>query len=150
MKRMLLVALVAIIGCVDDDQTVLSEEVRPSLETFSATPGPADVLSRRCGSLDCHGRIARPLRIYGQNGLRLDPNDFPGGRPRTLDESRATYLSVIGLEPERVGVLVIDKAIGRERHKGGRIFADESDPGYLCLASWLRGAVDVASCASSP
>ena len=146
MKRMLFFVLAMLVACVDEDQTVLSEETRPSLDAFARTPGPADVLARRCGSLDCHGHIARPLRIYGQNGLRLDPNDFPGGRPRTVDESRATYLSVIGLEPEQVGVLMIDKANGNERHKGGRIFADQSDPGYLCLASWLRGAVDVASC----
>jgi hypothetical protein len=28
------------------------------------------VLERRCGSLDCHGGLSRPLRVYGNAGLR--------------------------------------------------------------------------------
>ena len=30
----------------------------------------SEVLERRCGTLDCHGQPARPLRIYGNTGLR--------------------------------------------------------------------------------
>lgn len=30
----------------------------------------SEVLEKRCGSLDCHGAISRPLRIYGNAGLR--------------------------------------------------------------------------------
>lgn len=40
------------------DEATFKNEVMPVIET-------------RCGSLDCHGNIARPLRVYGQTGLRL-------------------------------------------------------------------------------
>jgi hypothetical protein len=52
--------------------------------------GPvADYLEHRCGSLDCHGQVGRNLRIWGCEGMRLDPTDIPscnrliGGRPTT-------------------------------------------------------------------
>jgi hypothetical protein len=34
------------------------------------------VLEKRCGSLDCHGGLARPLRIYGNAGLRRPEPDL--------------------------------------------------------------------------
>lgn len=158
---LLLVCLSA--GCIastpDDPPTILLPHARPSLEAFGADPGPADMLEARCGSLDCHGQAGRPLRIYGQSGLRLDPNDSPGGRPRTEAETLATYISVIGVEPEQMGavasergaeptrLMLVRKAIGTERHKGGRVFTDESDPAYACLIAWLRGDPVTRLCA---
>ena len=82
------------------------------------------VLEARCGTLDCHGSIARPLRIYGRQGLRkyvdftaTDPESevlkaeiradqgdaeyFPGGLQGTTNGELAdNYHSVCGLEPE--------------------------------------------------
>jgi hypothetical protein len=157
MKRLLsFLALFVLPACIarspDDRSTTLMPAVRPSLDAFAVSPGPADMLSARCGTLDCHGQAGRPLRIYGENGLRLDPDDVPGGRPRTEAETHATYVSVIGLEPEQLDaapsdpsrLLLVRKALGTERHKGASVFVDESDPGYGCLAAWLR-AEDVAS-----
>lgn len=34
------------------------------------------VMEKRCASLDCHGAIARPLRIYGSAGLRRPEPDL--------------------------------------------------------------------------
>lgn len=34
-------------------------------------------------------------------------------------------------------------------HIGDDIFESTSDPAYLCLASWLRHAVDAAACAEA-
>lgn len=34
------------------------------------------VLEKRCGSLDCHGGLSRPLRIYGNAGLRRPEPDI--------------------------------------------------------------------------
>lgn len=34
------------------------------------------VLERRCGSLDCHGGLSRPLRVYGNAGLRRPEPDL--------------------------------------------------------------------------
>lgn len=36
----------------------------------------SEVLERRCGTLDCHGQAARPLRIYGNAGLRRPEPDL--------------------------------------------------------------------------
>ncbi|MGH7330597.1 MAG: hypothetical protein ACREJX_19785, partial [Polyangiaceae bacterium] len=38
--------------------------------------GPASaLLDVRCGSTDCHGNVARNLRLYGSAGLRLSSSD---------------------------------------------------------------------------
>ncbi len=71
-------------------------------------------LERRCGTLDCHGRSERPLRIYGERGLRL-PNDA-GNRPTvggTSDEEVvANYRAVVGLEPELMSRVVAAHGVG--------------------------------------
>lgn len=71
-------------------------------------------LERRCGTLDCHGRSERPLRIYGERGLRL-PNDA-GLRPTqggtSNEEVVANYRAVVGLEPELMSRVVAAHAQG--------------------------------------
>ena len=117
--------------------------------------GPSNVLHGRCGSLDCHGQMARNLRIHGQYGLRLSPTDGPGGRPTTPEEHDENYRSVVALEPEELAevtggapperLTLIRKARGLEAHDGGTIFGS-GDPGDRCLTSWLAGNVDSAAC----
>ena len=98
------------------------------------------VLEQRCGSLDCHGSISRPLRIYGRTGLRyaptyvvdangqvklaeevkayIDPvvaeaNDlYPGGTSAATspEEMAQTIRSICGLQPETMRQVVIDGA----------------------------------------
>jgi hypothetical protein len=145
-----------------EQQTLLVEHNRPSLEAFGATPGPSAYLERRCGSLDCHGQAGRPLILRSRNGLRLSPSDTVGGNPRTGEEVLANYVAVVGLEPEILAsvaaeggadperLMLLRKPLGTERHKGGKIFADRSDGGYVCLISWLRGALDASACDSAP
>ena len=151
--------LTACLGAPKDEQTILLEPSRPSLASFDA---PSAYLERKCGSLDCHGQAGRPLRIHSQDGLRLSPDDATGGRPRTSEELLANYASVVGLEPEIMSTVTIErghaperlmllrKALATERHKGGKLVVDASDAGYVCLTSWLRGTVDSASCSSAP
>ncbi|MEJ7732391.1 MAG: hypothetical protein WKG00_24700 [Polyangiaceae bacterium] len=91
---------------------------------FATFRDVSSVLEVRCGTLDCHGSIARPLRIYGRQGLRKpvdfeadDPESevlkaeiragqgqaeyFPGGLQGTTNgELTDNYDSVCGLEPE--------------------------------------------------
>ena len=60
-------------------------------------------MEKRCGSLDCHGGIARNLRIYSTNALRL-PNDAglrTGVGDTSAEERLAKYNTIMGLEPER-------------------------------------------------
>lgn len=146
-------------------------------EPFACPAVPIDdfrnvsaVLEKRCGSLDCHGDLARPLRIMGSTGLRLfTPEEFddpalaaedggtPGGaRATTAEELEQNRQSMCGLEPERteqvgageldpVELMLLRKPTLRERHKGALVFL-KGGAGESCVASWLTGAVIVADC----
>lgn len=92
---------------------------------FESFAPVSTVLEARCGTLDCHGSLARPMRIFGQSGLRR-PIDFaaaeagdpiqkaladeveagadeyyPGGAQATTPSERLeNYKAMCGLEPE--------------------------------------------------
>jgi hypothetical protein len=135
----------------------------PGVSTL-AVPPPDDfaplstALARSCGSLDCHGREAQNLRLYGEIGLRLDPTDIPGGDETTPLEHQANHDSVVLLEPELLSsvwlqagraaarLTLVRKARGQEAHKGGAVFPEGGD-GDQCLLSWLAGNVDMEACA---
>jgi hypothetical protein len=141
------------------------------LETF---PAVSNVLEKRCGTLDCHGSLARPLRLYGKGGLRLatqdelnsfevaqDAGTFAGGKGTTEDEVEANWRSACALEPELtakvvqaeaepIELILLSKPLGQEedggqRHKGGAVFI-KGGVGFDCVRSWLEGAVDTAAC----
>ena len=126
--------------------------------------GPvADYLDHRCGSLDCHGQTSRNLRIYGCEGMRLDPKARPGcsmllgGSNSTADEHLATYRSLVGLEPtvmsqvydnkgEHAELLTfVRKARGLEAHKGGTLITP-GDLQDICITSWLAGTTNQTAC----
>jgi hypothetical protein len=126
--------------------------------------GPvADYLDHRCGSIDCHGQMSRSLRIYGCEGMRLDPKALPGCSPllggsnTTKDEHFATYRSLVGLEPtvmsqvyENKGehpelLTFVRKARGLEAHKGG-VLITPGDPQDICITSWLAGNTNQNEC----
>ncbi len=127
-------------------------------------------LARRCATLDCHGQIGRPLRLYSQLGLRQSDAGFytPGevtgftGIATTPEEKQANYEAVVGLQPEVMAQVVADLGNDSERllillkplmlipHKGGKIInpgtgtAADTDPttlGYDCINDWLGGGV---------
>jgi hypothetical protein len=126
--------------------------------------GVSDFMGRRCGTLDCHGNVARPLRLYGDKGLRLEivPDAPRDTRPTTPKEHLANYRSVVGLEPEDLSksvetggeyldFMLFKKPLSIEgggvRHKGGQVLrASDSDPGWVCMRSWVQGKVDARSC----
>lgn len=130
-------------------------------QTQFATVSP--VFERRCATLDCHGQVGRPLRIYSGLGLRL-PNDAgntPGSNATTPDEITANYRTVIGLEPEEMTrvsagqdlprtLLILAKPLMLQAHKGGPALAPTGDPGEECITSWILGpAVDKAACTAA-
>ena len=131
--------------------------VAPDLGSFQPVSA---FLDHRCGSLDCHGQVGRNLRIFGYEGLRLNPTDVPGGSPTTAAEIRANYDSVVGLEPEVMTAVVEDggayperltlvrKGRGTEHHKGGALvmIGDAQD---RCVTSWLAGALDRDACTAA-
>ncbi len=125
--------------------------------------GVQGFLALKCGTLDCHGSIGRPLRIYSQYGLRLfdDAGDIPGGAPTTPQEIFDNYIAAISVQPEDTAkvfhgdldphsLLLLRKPLGLERHKGGQVL-QSNDNGDLCLTTWLTdgldaGGIDNAAC----
>lgn len=162
-------SIVAAAGCSSVDSTAQVTVKGPSFGAQGSSFRPISaVLERRCGTLDCHGSTYRPLKIYGQIGLRrpeakgsTNVKSFKdyysgGAEPTTEAELFDNYLSLSGLEPELLGPVVAGKAPPdtltlvrkprlREKHKGGLIW-NQSDPGDLCLINWLTGIDDTAPC----
>ncbi len=133
-------------ACSDLGGTVTN--VCASQEIFEQSVSP--FVERRCGTLDCHGGIARPMRIFGRLGLRHpDEDNVSGGAATTALERAANYTSVCGVDAEKMNesvqnlgntaekLLIVTKARGLEKHKGGKV-VNENDPGDLCILSWLR------------
>ncbi|MBM4362655.1 MAG: hypothetical protein FJ104_08235 [Deltaproteobacteria bacterium] len=134
------------------------EGPEPGSRTFEA-PAPAGfslvsaVLEPRCGTLDCHGAPERSLRVHGAYGARLDGNDQPGGRGTTSAEIRATWESVVAVDPEGLARpdrldrwLVLSKGTAREAHEGGPALPPGSDA-ERCVRSFAEGQIDEAACA---
>ncbi len=126
----------------------------PSRSDFSPV---ADAMELHCGTLDCHGQVGRNMRLYGQYGLRLSPNDDPLTEATSEAEYDASYESIVGLEPEAVSSVVLHnagpdaltmvrKARGIEQHKGGQLMT-EGDPLDRCIVGWLTGSLDATACA---
>jgi hypothetical protein len=119
------------------------------------------VLEKRCATLDCHGQVGRPLRLYSRTGLRFPDPDAqisPGGPATTDEEYQANFEAVVGLEPEQMSRVVLDptnnppqtlllvkKPRAMERHKGGQVVI-AGDSADLCITSWLAGATNFAAC----
>jgi hypothetical protein len=115
------------------------------------------MLGARCGSLDCHGQTGRPLRLYGGQGLRLDPQDRPGEGSTTAAEHDANLRATLGLEPELIAevldeggtqplrLTLVRKARGLEKHKGNAPLV-KGDTGDVCLRSWLKSDTDEGAC----
>ena len=136
----------------DDDRTV--SVTPPPRATFAPLSG---VLEAHCGTLDCHGSPARNLRVYGVHGLRANGGTVTGGADTTEEDVDATYESVVGVDPENLGVvfaeggrdperwLVMRKSRGVEHHEGGTPLPSGS-AGDRCLVAWLSGAEDGGAC----
>jgi hypothetical protein len=154
-------------GCVGND--AVTDAICPPIEDFRPVSA---VIEQRCGTLDCHGDPARPLKIYGRIGLRapiVDPdsgidadNYYSGGQEQTTNaELELNYRSICGLEPEIItGVVSGETPVGdltlvrkprlQEKHKGGKIW-DEGKPGDRCVVKWLEnkyepGGFDPVDC----
>lgn len=132
-------------GCFYGDTDTVQFNGPRGGEDFTPVSG---VLERRCGTLDCHGSIYRPLRIFGQGGLRL-PGNQSGVQPTTAEELTDNYQAAISLEPEIMQLVLkkeafpdqltlIRKPLLLEKHKGGPVLSSSS-PGYTCLKDWVLG-----------
>lgn len=150
MKRLaLLLALASCASSPEDSRVAIT----PLDETSYATL-VHPVVERSCGSTQCHGMLPRGLRVYGSTALRL-PNTTG---PTSPAEIRATYESILGLEPEKLTeftqarspdaaytLLVLAKPLTLERHRGG-IALRKGEAAEQCLFSWLMGQTDATAC----
>ena len=153
-----------LVACSSIDPSAQTHVVGPAFGDSGASFRPVSaVIERRCGTLDCHGSIVRPLRILGQYGLRLPTaapdagGDFPGGGlPTTTGELTSNYQSMCGLEPEKLDLVVAKQAAPEtltlvrkprlaEKHKGGLVW-NKGDDGDVCLVNWLTGVADTSTC----
>jgi hypothetical protein len=131
----------------------IGELAVPSREQF---PLVGDAMQKYCGTLDCHGQIGRNLRLYGRLGLRLPVDGGGTFDPTTEEEYGASYLSVIGLEPETLSKVVkknispfelsmVRKPRGLETHKGLQLMS-RGDALDLCIVGWLIGETSADAC----
>jgi hypothetical protein len=162
-----LATVASAIGCAGIEPDAVQEIAAPPFEE-NAFRDVSNVLEQRCGTLDCHGAMARPFRIYGQPGLRrYEPEGsenvedysqyYSGGLQATTGaELRDNYRSLCGLEPELLEqvfakkadpqvLTLVRKARLLEKHKGGLLW-NKGEPGDVCLTNWLTGNIDTAQC----
>jgi hypothetical protein len=145
-------ALIAISACASPpDSEALTEVIVPDFDIYIANVDA--YLTRRCGSLDCHGQPGRAYRIYSREGLRLEQTQdgsLVSGQQQTQpEEKRANFEALVSVEPEEMSrlmgrqgdnpneLLFLRKPLKLERHKGGPAMA-EDDPGYRCVVAWLQ------------
>jgi hypothetical protein len=152
---LLVATIAAALACASPHSDARFVENVPDTTTF---PAVADMLIQACGTLDCHGTVARNLRLYGDTGLRYSPLDVPSTLyPTTPDERTQDYDSVVGLEPEIMSQVIasggldperltfVRKARGTESHKGGAVIA-VGDARDVCITTWLEGHARVSAC----
>ncbi len=143
MRVMLMLTLLVcpLLACndtaIEQEALVLGDEAsfRTELQTY---------VGYRCSSLDCHGDMGRMLRVYAEQGLRLDV----GLRDKSIsiEEIRDTLRSFAAFDDLTIPIRqnpILLKALapsaGGMAHKGGDVWESREDPGYLCLLAWLEG-----------
>ena len=147
-------------GCGSADSEAVSATALPDKAQF-IDQGVSTFMEKRCGSLDCHGQVGRPLRLYSANGLRKNlVKGVRDTRATQPDELLENYYATVGLEPEDISLarvsngtytdfLLLKKPLGIEgrgvRHKGGPVLR-VTDPGFECLVSWIEGTANKAKC----
>jgi hypothetical protein len=143
--------LPSLVSCASPpDKGRVTTVITPDFDTYVTSVD--SYLTRRCGSLDCHGQPGRAYRIYSREGYRLytiqDGGLVSGQQPTQPEEQRANFQALVAIEPEEMSrlmarqgenpnmLLFLRKPLKLERHKGGPAMA-EDDPGYRCVVAWL-------------
>jgi hypothetical protein len=157
----LVAALVLLTACAHVPEPGEAPTDLPEREPF-IDGGVSAFLENRCATLDCHGQVGRPLRIYSSTGLRMN-DGLDGGRDlsgTTPEERLANYFAVVGLEPEAISrcyasggtyldFMLVKKPLGIDgrgvRHKGGSVLRLDDD-GFTCLVGWMSGRPDSEKC----
>ena len=103
-------------------------------------------LKERGGHARCYGCHSEATRIFHLEKLGAGSSDW------TEEQSRRNFESALQLvtagEPESSRLLVhplAPEAGGDAFHSGGRQFASQTDPDWLTMAQWVRGAKSTAA-----
>jgi hypothetical protein len=92
-----------------------------------------------CASLDCHGAVGRPLRLYAEDGLRAHAD--LRGVPLSDAEAAWNVAAFAGIDPSPRSIEAhgaLGKPVAGELwHGGGDVWASRDDAGYRCLRAWL-------------
>ena len=145
------IAAATVLACASTPDTDrVTDVIVPDFDTYVQHVDA--YLTRRCGSLDCHGQPGRAYRVYSREGYRLytiqEGGLVSGQQPTQPEEQRANFQALVSIEPEEMTrlmarqgenpnlLLFLRKALKIERHKGGPAMA-EDDPGYRCVVAWL-------------
>jgi hypothetical protein len=147
----------ALAACADEPTDASTpERVVADIDPAGYESAVQPVLERHCGTAECHGNLPRGLRVYGARALRL--NGATG--PTTKEEARATYVSILALQPEKTDelarksprfasdaydLLLLGKPLNRERHRPGATLR-KGEAAETCITSWLVGALDRPAC----
>lgn len=106
-----------------------------------------------CATLDCHGDLGHPLRLFSELGLRSDAalrpeaiweqNEPRALTERELEDNRLSLasLALAGRGPAEHLALLKPLAVsaGGIAHVGPTLWASTQAPGYLCLRAYLLG-----------
>jgi hypothetical protein len=150
MRRLVLVAL-GLVACTGVSPG--SEPAPPLLDQAAYVRDVHAILETRCATLDCHGNVDRPFRLYAETGLRA--TDALRDTPITGAELAADVAAASGLDdPAQVDDnLILLKALGKMKHSGQTVWSGTDEPQYLCVRGWLAGASDgpevAAACAEA-
>jgi hypothetical protein len=141
-------------GGVDPEVPLTTGAPAPSLADYATSVHP--ILEARCATLDCHGDLGRPLRLYAETGLRALDSLRRNATPITPDELNANLRAILAVDPSPPSVesLFMSKPLaGGIDHAGGDVWASPADPQPACVLGWLQGRsadpVVAAACAAA-
>jgi hypothetical protein len=132
-------------GCARDQGVVSLDELDP--ESYARDVQP--IFEARCATLDCHGDVGRPLRLYAETGLRA--RDDLRDLPMTEEELLANVRSVEAVDPGSPfaeGLMVLKplaQASGGVAHEGDDVWQDREEPQARCVIAWLSDESDDAA-----
>jgi len=143
-RRVLVAAtLPLLIACAPSEQR---EQDLPDGDVAAYARLVHPVLEPSCATLDCHGDLDRPLRLFAETGLRA--SDELRDLPITADELDANVRALLAVDPGPATagqslVLLEPLAVdaGGVQHVGGDIFASTTDASYRCLHAFLAGQI---------
>ncbi len=131
----------ALLACAD---TTIEQEALVSGDETSFRTEVQTYVGYRCSSLDCHGDMGRMLRVYAEQGLRLDV--ALRNKSMSIEEIRDNLRSFAAFDDPASHVSqnpillkALAPAAGGMAHKGGHVWESREEPGYLCMLAWLEG-----------